>query len=334
MKAPRALVMAAVAAAILGMAGIGYAASPSSGSIGPSDPSDGWAGKYFALGSVPVPGLCNQDTCDYFGLTVAVSSGYWDDHTGSASISISWKSSTDNFDLYVYRGGDLLKSSTQALSTSEAVHLSSPSGAYQVRVVPVLVTDSAYSGFAKFSSEKKPPPPPPPGDGGGGGGGGGHDGGGGSGGSGGSGGYSGPDPYSGPSFLPPSYYGGGTVYFGPQDRTITSKQTYYGTGAPTPGDGSAGESTQARPVALTVPQLPQFVWLLLPLGMIILVAVAYAVFEPEPEVAEEPLPEPAWRAQQPALTPAPIALTGLALRGAARLGRAVRRGLTRMIARR
>src|SRR5712691_8732926 len=98
MKAPRALVMAAAAAVILGMASVGYAASPSSGSIGPSDPSDGWAGKVFALGSVPVPGLCNKENCDHFNLNVSVSSGYWADHTGSASISISWKSSANNFD--------------------------------------------------------------------------------------------------------------------------------------------------------------------------------------------------------------------------------------------
>ncbi|HEV8421356.1 MAG TPA: hypothetical protein VGR13_08385 [Actinomycetota bacterium] len=339
MKARRALVTAAAAAVILGTAGVGHAASPPSGSIGPSDPSDSWAGKHFALGSVPLPGLCNQETCDYFDLTVSVPAGYWDSHTGRASISIGWPSSSDNFDLYVYKGGKLLKSSTQALSTSEAVSLSNPGGTYEVRVVPVLVTDSGYSGSAKFSSEKKPPPPPPPPPSSpppppsGGGGGGGGDSGGGSGGSGGS------DPsgfgrYDGPSFFPPSYYGGGTVYFGPQDRTITSKQTYYGQASPQSTTGQKGSTTNAQPVALTVPRLSPFIWLLLPLGMIVLAAAAYAVFEPEPEVAEEPLPEPEWRSLQPILTPAPIALAGVMLRTATRFGKAAHRGFGRVLARR
>jgi hypothetical protein len=338
MKAPRILATAAVTAVILGTAATAYAASPSSGSIGPSDLSDVWAGKHFALGSTPLPGLCNPEQCDYFALSVAVSSSYWKDHTGSASVSISWGSATDNFDLYVYKGGQLLKSSTQPVSTSEAVTLATPSGGYQVLVVPVLVTDSGYSGSARFSSKKNPPPPPPssppPGGGGGGGGGGGDQkqGGGGSGGSGGSG--SGiPNWYQGPSYFPPSYYGGGTVYFGPQDRTITSRQIYYGSGSPSPR--AAGSTrTQSKPVALTVPQLPRYIWLLIPLGMVALAVIAYTVFEPEPELAEDPLPEPEWRSRHPSLTPAPVALAGVTVRAALRLGRAVRRGFSSAIARR
>ena len=68
--------------------------------------------------------------------------------------------------------------------------------------------------------------------------------------------------------------------------------------------------------------------------MIILVAVAYAVFEPEPEIAEEPLPDPSWRSQQPTLTPAPIALAGLMLQAATKLGKTARRGFAQVIARR
>ena len=340
MKAPRVLATAVVVALMLGLATAGYAASPSSGSIGPSDPSDGWAGKVFALGSTPLPGLCNHDTCDYYDLTVAVSSGYWNDHTGSASVSISWGSATDNFDLYVYKAGQLVKSSTQVVSTSEGVTLSGPSGGYQVLVVPVLVTDSGYSGSARFSSQKKPPPPPPPpppspsppGDGGGGGGGGG--GGKHSGGSGGSGGPDQPNWYQGPSYFPPSYYGGGTVYFGPQDRTVTSKQIYYGTGSPSPNASAKSSRTQTKPVALTVPELPRFIWLLIPLAMVVLAVVAYTVFEPEPEVAEEPLPESEWRSRHAVLTPAPVALAGWTLRAAMRVGRATRHGFASLIARR
>jgi hypothetical protein len=337
MKASRVLATMAVATAILGMASAGYAASPSSGSIGPSDSSDGWAGKVFALGSTPLPGLCNHDKCDYFDLTVSASSSYWKEHTGSASVSISWGSPTDNFDLYVYKAGQLVKSSIQPVSSSEGVTLSSPSGTYQVLVVPVLVTDSGYSGSARFSSKRippPPPPPPPPSPPGGGGGGGSHKHSGGSGGSGpgGSGGSGAPSWYQGPSYFPPSYYGGGTVYFGPQDKTMTAKQIYYG--AASPSAKTSGKSTQTKPVALTVPQLPRFIWLLIPLGMIILAIVAYSVFEPEPEVAEESLPEPEWRAGHPSLTPGPVALAGWTLRAAMHVGRAVQHGFASFIARR
>jgi hypothetical protein len=336
MKAPRVLSTAVVAALILGMATPGYAASPASGSIGPSDPSDGWAGKVFALGLTPLPGLCNHDKCDYYDLTVAVSSGYWKDHTGSGSVSISWGSATDNFDLYVYKGGQLVKSSTQVVSSSEGVTLSSPSGGYQVLVVPVLVTDSEYSGSARFSSKSKPPPPPPPPppsppiDGGGGGGGDDH--------SGGSGGSGQPNWHQGPSYFPPSYYGGGTVYFGPRDRTVDSKQIYHGAGSPSPNTAAKSTRTRTKPIALTVPQLPRFIWLLIPLAMVILAVVAYTVFEPEPEpepeVAEEPLPEPEWRFPHRALTPAPVALAGWTLRAAMRVGRAAQRGFASLITRR
>jgi len=346
MKASRALVAAGVLAVVLGMAGVGQAASPSSGAIGPSDPTDSWAGKFFALASTPSPKLCNKDACDYFDLSVGVSPSYWNDHTGTASVAISWKDSADNFDLYVYKGDQLVKSSTQLLSTSEAVSISKPSGAYQVLVVPVLVTNSGYSGSAKFSSQTKPKPPPPPspkpkpsdpgngdpGDPGNGGGGGG-------GGPGYSGGGSGPNfgPGPGPNYLPSDYYGGGTVYFGPQDRTVTSKDIYYGPGPASsagPAKGSGGTQTRTQPVSATVPKLPQFVWLLLPLGMLLLAAAAYAVFEPEPVVAEEPLPEAVWRSEEQSLTPAPIALAGVAVRSAAALGRLVHDGVRRMRARR
>ena len=87
-----------------------FAASPSSSSIGPSKSSTGWSGKYFALGSTPGPGACppsiDQNVlCDHFNLSVGVDHSYWNSHTGGATMSISWGSSDDNVDLYVYSGG-------------------------------------------------------------------------------------------------------------------------------------------------------------------------------------------------------------------------------------
>jgi hypothetical protein len=303
MNTRRALLTAITAAVILGTPTVGYAARPS-GSIGPSDFTDGWTGKRFDFGSVPSPGFCNQRTCDYFNLTVVTPGGYWDSHTGRAIISIRWASSSDNFDLYVYRGGKLLASSTQPLSTTEAVSLSRPGGGYRVRVVPVLVTDSGYSGSASFASERKPPlsgsvpsgPPPTKGQGRGGG-------------SGGSG------------------SGGGPVSVEPQERTIRS--LFNGPRTAPPSSGPLGSATSARPVAFTVPRLSPFVWLLIPLGLVVLVGVAYTVFEPEPETDEEPLPEPEWRSFQPSLTPAPVALAGALLRAASGVGKAARTRLGR-----
>jgi hypothetical protein len=305
MNTSKALLTAVAAAVILGSPRIGYAARPS-GIVGPSDLSDRWTGKHIDFGSVPSPRLCNQRTCDYFGLTVVVPGGFWDSHSGRAIISIRWASPSDNFDLYVYRGRKLLTSSTQPLSTSEAVSLSRPGGGYKVRVVPVLVTDSGYSGSARFASAKRSPPstgpPPAPEEGRGGD-------------SGGSG------------------SGRGPLSVEPQDWTIISEHVSQGPRTPPPTAGPKGSATSARPVALTVPRLSPFVWLLLPLGLIVLAAVAYVVFEPEPEAAEEPVPEPEWRSVQPSLTPAPVALAGALLRAASGVGRSARTGLGRVLGR-
>jgi hypothetical protein len=123
------------------------------------------------------------------------------------------------------------------------------------------------------------------------------------------------------------------VYFGPKDRTVDSKQIYYGAGSPSPNAAAKSTRTQTKPFALRVPQPPRFIWLLIPMAMVILAVLAYTVFEPEPEVAEEPLPEPDWRFRHPALTPAPVALAGWTLRAAMRVGRAAQRGFASLITR-
>ena len=140
-RASLALVVGAALALVMGSPGLA-----SSGSIGPSDTSTGWTGKTFAAGATPTPAACTSVTCDYFTLVVAVSSSYWSDHSGSATVSIHWGSSSDNFDLYVSRAG----SSASSSSTSEAVTISNPYGSYTVTVVPKLVTSSGYSGAASF----------------------------------------------------------------------------------------------------------------------------------------------------------------------------------------
>ena len=182
----RVVLAGAVAAAVV-MA-LAAPSMASAGTIGPSHPSTGWAGKTFTAGATPSPAACTSVTCDYFTLDVAVPSSYWATHTGHATVSISWGDASDNFDLYVSRAGG----SAQSSSTSEAVSMTDPSGSYTVTVVPKLVTASGYSGAASFSAATKPQPNPTGGGGSGSGGSGSGSGGSGGGsGSGGSGGGSG-----------------------------------------------------------------------------------------------------------------------------------------------
>jgi hypothetical protein len=202
-RRPRALSLGlaglTAALVILATAAPAWAASPSSGSVGPGDASTAWTGQSYVAGATASPAACwaGGDTlCDHFSLSVPASSSYWDTHTGSVRISIAWGSSSNNFDLYVYSGG-LVGSSASDSSTGESVSISNPSGTYSVVVVPKLVTNSGYHGSASFQSQEKPAPDPSPtgsgggGTGGGGGGSGGGSGGGGGTGSGGTGGGSG-----------------------------------------------------------------------------------------------------------------------------------------------
>jgi hypothetical protein len=186
----RRQVFAALAAAamVVGFATAGNAASPASGTVGPSAPSLSWTGNNFAIGTTPGPSACTSDAlCDHFSLTVGVGKTYWGNHTGGAAVSISWGDSSNDFDLYVYNSsGSLVGFSTASSGTSERVTIGKAAGKYNVTVVPKKVLNSGYNGSASFSSVAHST-----GGGGGGSGGGGSGGGGKSGGGSGSGGKSG-----------------------------------------------------------------------------------------------------------------------------------------------
>jgi hypothetical protein len=276
-------------------------ASPHSVIVGPSDTSSGWSGKNYLLGRTASPSLCPASTdpldtlCDHVTLNVDVSSGYWDTHSGSATVSISWGSSSDNFDLYLYNpSGHLVASSARGSSTSESVSVSKPAGAYEVRVVPVNVTSSAYSGTARFSSEADPP------SGGGGGGGGGSAGSGGSGGhsgggaSGGSSGSMNTGPgsafFSGPVspyFDRGAYDGSGRQIFVPGSGSDSAhaRISYSTQTRSVPGSRTGSELTSARaegaPSPGMVPRDAGILWALVPLGVLLLTAAGYAIFEPD-----------------------------------------------------
>lgn len=89
--------------------------------------------------------------CDHYALTVDVEPTYWNTRDGGVDVSITWADGADDFDLYVYdSAGMLVASSAQGGTTSELAVVSKPSGAYEVRVVPFLVTDSGYTGEVQF----------------------------------------------------------------------------------------------------------------------------------------------------------------------------------------
>ncbi len=168
----RRRLMAIAAATALGVTALqavpnAQAANPGGGTIEPSDPVVTWDGENYQAGATVDPELCPPgsadpaDTaCDHFTLKVPVDKSYWDGRDGGAEVTISWQDSADDFDMYVYKGGDLVASSAQGGTTKETALISEASGTYEVRVLPFLVTNSGYKGTATFASSTADGAPP------------------------------------------------------------------------------------------------------------------------------------------------------------------------------
>ena len=145
------------------------AANPSGGTVSPASSSLSWSGALYPLMSTPVPEACPPASdpanvrCDHFSLTIDVPSDFWALHSGGVAIRITWASSDNDFDLYVYNPqGVQVGSSAAGGTTTEAVFLLLPApGAYEVRVVPFLVMNSDYQGSAVLSFTAGPPVPNP-----------------------------------------------------------------------------------------------------------------------------------------------------------------------------
>jgi hypothetical protein len=289
------------------------------------------------------------------GVVMSADSSYWKSHSGGLTVSIGWGSSANNFNLYVYSGHSLVASSTSANSKSESVYFKNPQGSYEVRVVPFLVVSSGYSGGASFSSKANPPPPhsppppttpppshrppppttPPPTTPPGGGGGGGSGGGGSGGGSGyGGGGYGGGSYGSGYGGY--SGYGGGSASFQPA-TTTTSRHVYYQT---SDGVTQRAGGSGSQPVAGNYPRVPGYLWVLVPIGLLLVMAAAGAIFERD----REPVRVASSAAGGPSrvdLRAVPILALGglmvqtvaLAARGIGAGGRALARGVGRIAGR-
>src|SRR5947207_1786575 len=158
----------AAAAIVVAFATAGNAASPSSGSVGPSSTSTSWNGQSFTVGATQSPSACppasdsSNSLCDHYNLTVQADASYWKTHKGSVTVSIRWTSKSNNFDLYAYSGGNQVASSAQSTGTSEGFTIGNPTGTYEIRVVPKDVLVLAGPGqpdHPRHRAEHHPPRP-------------------------------------------------------------------------------------------------------------------------------------------------------------------------------
>jgi len=143
------------------------AANPGSGTVRPSDPSAAWQGQNYPAAATADPNACppkSEDPtdalCDHYTLNVPVTASYWDSRSGGAEVSISWPDAANDFDMYIYKGGDLVASSAVGGTTSEKALISKAVGTYEVRVLPFLVADSAYEGDVSFKTGPDDGAPP------------------------------------------------------------------------------------------------------------------------------------------------------------------------------
>jgi len=161
---PRLAIFAAVLLVAVGALTVTVgASSPGAGTVSLDQRTTGWTGENYAVG-VPVPEsttarvACTPGVtalCDEFNLTVDIDPAHWDTNLGGVEIGIVPEGDDDDFDLYVYRGAELVASSATAGPTAEKVFIDDAAGEYEVRVVPWDVTDSGYTGGARVESRPK-----------------------------------------------------------------------------------------------------------------------------------------------------------------------------------
>jgi hypothetical protein len=307
------LIVTGALALVLGPGAAAFAATPSSIAVSPTATSDTWTGVSFLAGATASPSLCpasvdpTNSLCDHVSLDVGVTSGYWDSHTGGARVTISWSDASDNFDVYVYNSaGTQVGQSIGTGTSSESVDLTNAAGGYEIRVVPVLVTSSGYTGKATFSSQATTTASPTPTSTSSSGTSGGTSGSGSSGtgsstgtssgssststGTSGASAIQGPVPHytigsyggSAPGGLfyapyPGSAGQGGTTSFGSVSRKVSYASTYGGPVSAAVADQAAND----RNLGSTIARTTWLLWLLLALGLALLALVAYVIVEPE-----------------------------------------------------
>jgi len=143
-----------------------HAATPPGGAISTTAKSVSWQGHFYTAAALadssqcPPASLDPSTICDHFTLTVNVDPSYWDTHIGGAEVTITWASSDNDFDMYIYdRNGNIVASSAAGGTTFERTVIMAASGTYDVVVVPFTVVQSGYQGTAQLISQKLPKAP-------------------------------------------------------------------------------------------------------------------------------------------------------------------------------
>lgn len=136
-----------------------FAATPSNGTL--AAPASGqtsavsWTGGPYT-GATADPSVCTAATCDTYALAVNVPATFYAANpTYSIHVGITWASSTNDFDLYVYDAtGALVASSAQGGTTAEDADAGPlPSGTYTVQVVGFATANATYNGTATLGPE-------------------------------------------------------------------------------------------------------------------------------------------------------------------------------------
>jgi len=140
--------------------GILPAATPGAGTLtapsGSGTSSVTWTGGPYTAVTAD-PSLCTPSTCDNFNLTVNIPASYYTANPASSvRVRITWASTPNDFDLYVYdSGGNLVNSSAQGNTTFEDADLGQlTTGTYLVKVVAFSTVNESYSGTGSAG----PPP--------------------------------------------------------------------------------------------------------------------------------------------------------------------------------
>jgi len=143
------------------------AADPGKGTVKPISPTASWNGQNYPSAATVDPAACppkaedpTNALCDHYTLNVPVDPSFWADRDGGVKVTVTWGAADDDFDLYIYKGDDMVASSATGGTTKETAVISKASGTYEVRVLPFLVTDSGYQGTATFESRAASGEPP------------------------------------------------------------------------------------------------------------------------------------------------------------------------------
>src|SRR2546428_10400875 len=129
------------------------AAIPSSGTISQTNLSLTWQGPSYTLANAD-PSMCPPSIdmmnllCDHFFLTINLPTDFWTSHTGTVTITITWISGGNDFDLYIYRPSErqLVGSSTPrgGANQEQGKLVKPPPPVYETRVTPLLLLAAAH----------------------------------------------------------------------------------------------------------------------------------------------------------------------------------------------